>query len=391
MRLLETFGLREKAIQAISDLVGEIYECVLRPNNWQRVIERLCAEMQLMYGVLGLYSPKTGQPLLRIQHGMPQHWFDLMPSYAFKSTTFWGGAECVQGYPVGEVIVHSVAHPNYDYTSNRFAKEWCVPQGIRDFAALSVSAEEKGIGTLVFTSNRQLEVRRKDELELLRLLAPHIRRTIKISELLDFQTFQQNSLRLAVDALPNGVLLLSAQRHLVHLNAAAAAALKTNDAIKIVDGRLTMRDPQLAAALDAAINPPRNGHNLSERGGGIPARGSNGSRAMLHVLPLASDHLRGKFSTAAAAAVFLAVEGDHCSLPKDALRVLYDLTPAEIRVCELLLDGMTAHEAAELTGVAVSTIRTHLLRIFEKTGVNRQADLIRKITPLMVHAQVRAG
>jgi DNA-binding CsgD family transcriptional regulator len=53
------------------------------------------------------------------------------------------------------------------------------------------------------------------------------------------------------------------------------------------------------------------------------------------------------------------------------------LTPAELGVLTLLLDGKTPSEIAATRGVAISTVRTHLKRLFAKTGTRRQADLVR--------------
>ena len=35
--------------------------------------------------------------------------------------------------------------------------------------------------------------------------------------------------------------------------------------------------------------------------------------------------------------------------------------------------------AAEVLGIAATTVRTHLSRIYEKTGINRQADLVKLV------------
>ena len=52
-------------------------------------------------------------------------------------------------------------------------------------------------------------------------------------------------------------------------------------------------------------------------------------------------------------------------------------TPAESRIFELICDGETQAEIATKIGVAPSTVKTHLLRVFEKTGCSRQAELIK--------------
>lgn len=52
------------------------------------------------------------------------------------------------------------------------------------------------------------------------------------------------------------------------------------------------------------------------------------------------------------------------------------LTPAEMGVLTLLLDGKTPAEIAAARGVAISTVRAQLKRLFAKTGTRRQADLV---------------
>jgi hypothetical protein len=71
-------------------LIGEIYDCILKPENWAAVLQHLCDELKLMQGVLGLYVPNTGQPLLRIQHGMVAEWFDRMPELGIEMANYWG-------------------------------------------------------------------------------------------------------------------------------------------------------------------------------------------------------------------------------------------------------------------------------------------------------------
>jgi DNA-binding CsgD family transcriptional regulator len=62
-------------------------------------------------------------------------------------------------------------------------------------------------------------------------------------------------------------------------------------------------------------------------------------------------------------------------VPSDALALLYDLTPAETRIFDLIVGGMTQTTIAAMLGIARSTVKTHLLRLFAKTGCRRQVDL----------------
>ncbi len=55
------------------------------------------------------------------------------------------------------------------------------------------------------------------------------------------------------------------------------------------------------------------------------------------------------------------------------------LLPSEARVVLGLAEGGSVEEAAELAGVSVSTARTYLKNVFQKTGVSRQAELVRLV------------
>lgn len=57
----------------------------------------------------------------------------------------------------------------------------------------------------------------------------------------------------------------------------------------------------------------------------------------------------------------------------------YRLTPCEARMLDMLFDGCSVPQAAGRLGVAPSTARTHLQRLFDKTGARRQGDLLRLI------------
>lgn len=61
----------------------------------------------------------------------------------------------------------------------------------------------------------------------------------------------------------------------------------------------------------------------------------------------------------------------------DEARVGYGLTAAEGRLLATLFEGCSVPQAANRLGVARSTARTHLQRIFDKTGARRQGDLLR--------------
>jgi DNA-binding CsgD family transcriptional regulator len=55
----------------------------------------------------------------------------------------------------------------------------------------------------------------------------------------------------------------------------------------------------------------------------------------------------------------------------------FGLTPAELRVLQTIVEVGGVPETAQTLGVAETTVKTHLYRVFSKTGASRQADLVK--------------
>jgi DNA-binding NarL/FixJ family response regulator len=70
---------------------------------------------------------------------------------------------------------------------------------------------------------------------------------------------------------------------------------------------------------------------------------------------------------------------EHFQTPRQATPLSdYDLTPHELRILRLLVDGHHYQTAADELGVTVNTIRFHLRRIYEKLQVHSKAEAVSK-------------
>lgn len=64
-------------------------------------------------------------------------------------------------------------------------------------------------------------------------------------------------------------------------------------------------------------------------------------------------------------------------IDEDLLQSAYDLTASEIRVCSLLANNESVEGVAEKLRISPNTARTHIKRIYSKTGSSRQSDLVK--------------
>jgi DNA-binding CsgD family transcriptional regulator len=215
------------------------------------------------------------------------------------------------------------------------------------------------------------------EISAARLLSPHLRRAVTINRLLDLKRVEAATFETTLNTLAVAVLLTDADLRVVHANAAAEAMLRAGDPIASRRGVLSAPAPIFAALAQAVRQAADNEAAIGKRGFGIPTLRASGEPCVLHVLSLTHGVLRPGLAPAATAAIFVAPAATPPLPPADAVASLFDLTASEARVFTHIASGLTQVETAKVLGVATSTVKTHLLNVFAKTGTRRQADLVR--------------
>ncbi len=114
-------------------------------------------------------------------------------------------------------------------------------------------------------------------------------------------------------------------------------------------------------------------------GGALQIERPSGLRAYaLMIAPLNLELSQLNYQQAAAM-IFITDPEMQAEVPTEMLQRLYGLTPAEAKLAALLAHGKSVTEAAEELHVTQNTARTHLKHIFQKTGVNRQNELVKLI------------
>ncbi len=365
--------------ERLSELIGAIYDCVITPEKWSATIDAIRIEFDFKGGGFYVCALPSGSTRLQFTAGIEATAVDRIASYDSAALIeFWGGPARANQYPLGEPIIHSQAVDSATNMNARYYTEWLKPRGIIDNVAIGVARGPAIMGTLAFGRHKSAGLVGERELAGLRLLAPHIRRAVTISDLFNLKAVEASTFSSAIESFAAGVVLVGEDLAIVHANAAAVKMLSAKDPILSRQGKLGLRHQVTSGALEAALlQAVRDETKLGQKGIAIPARREDGAPCVLHVLPLARGEIRPGLMQSAAAAIFVAPAASPPRLPADALVLLYDLTPAETRVFELICEGRTQAVIATFLGVASSTVKTHLLRVFEKTGCGRQADLVR--------------
>lgn len=370
----------------LSELIGLIYDAAIDPGCWPVGIEAIRVALRFENAAFGLQSRPTGDVLVNVTTNIPDSYVMRIPEYGADIIDLWGDPTRVQTWPMEEPIVLSRLNPHvldFTTTTNRYTREWAHPQGLTDAMSLTLARDDRAIGALSMGRHGDAGVIGESEIEAARLLLPHLQRATTINRLLDMAALAKTTFANALDSLQVPIFLVTGQLRVVHANPAASELIARKELLHLRDGILDCLSGPVASALKVAVDQAVHDEAaIGRKGLGIPVWRETGPAGALHVLPLRS----GRYSagTGPMAAIFVARTDTPFVPPTGIAAALFGLTPAEARVFEQIAIGRTVSEVSEALEVERSTVRTHLLRLFEKTGAKRQAELIQLATSLTV-------
>jgi DNA-binding CsgD family transcriptional regulator/PAS domain-containing protein len=374
------------APERLSELIGLIYDCTIEPDRWPETMREVCGDLDCYVGAIFLVElERSGVRFFRHWNAQPEG-IAMLENHG-KDLTYIYGTSLVHSRLIDEPLVLSRDLSREIWSQAEHFRQWTKVRGVCDSIQTIVLREPHRVGIFAANRHETVGLATDREISVLRLLAPHIRRAVTIGDLLDLKKLEVQALASTLDNLSAGVIVVAEENRILHANQAARRMFRDGSPVRSASGRLMARRAGAVAELSRAIDlARRNEAGIGATGIGVLLSDQTDEPAVAHVLPLARGNLRTRLMPQATAAVFITQVGDPVPAQIDAAAAAFGLTPAETRILERLLSGMSPADAAAALAIAESTARTHLLHIFEKTGVSRQADLValfsRLIPPL---------
>jgi DNA-binding CsgD family transcriptional regulator len=356
------------AARKISSLIGDIYDAALEPARWSDVVIGI---NEFVGGrACGLFSKDSIS-----KFGVTHYYCGADPRYIqLYSETHSKFDPLASLPPFGQVVSIPDLVPFDEYRRGRFYQEWLRPQGCVDAAnvLLEKSAASCPVLLTVLVGKRMVdeEMRRR-----IALFVPHLHRALMINKTIEHKTSEAATFADTLDGLGAGIFLVDSRCHIVHANAAGQEMLGEDDFLRSVAGQFVARERQANHDLRETIanaDVATATHNAA-----IYLTAHDGERYVAHLLPLKSVVRGDDLPLKAVAAIFVRkIELDaqsYGSLVANA----FGLTPAELRVLLAIVEVGGVPETSEKLGIAETTVKTHLYRVFSKTGATRQADLVK--------------
>jgi DNA-binding CsgD family transcriptional regulator len=361
----------------LSALIGDIYDAALDPALWTDVLASITDFVGGQAG--GLLSKdsvsKLGNAFYHV--GVDPHYMQIYTETYVK----FDPMATLPFFDVEQVVSTPDLVPYDEFCQGRFFREWAEPQNFVDAANAVL---EKSVTSCAYISiMRSKKSGMVDDAMRRRmaLVIPHVRRAVLIGKVIDLKQGEAASFADTLDGLGAGLFLVDANGRIVHANAAAHVILGAGDVLRAVGGRLVADDAQVDQSLRETFAAADNGDaDIGIKGIALPLTAHDGERYVAHVLPLtAGARRRTGAGYAAAAALFVRRAALETPSPPEVIAKTYKLTPTELRVLLAIVEVGGVPEVATALGVADTTVKTHLGRVFQKTGATRQADLVKLV------------
>jgi DNA-binding CsgD family transcriptional regulator len=341
------------------ELLSDLYDLSRVPECWQRFLARICFNLNATVGIIARRETlhDLEQPLAiyvqdesdhaRLQELCKRRGHNGNGALAFLPMTENGGRD-----------VHAInlERPGPDCLLRAF--------GVRHALSVRTPADRQPSAHLVI--GRMPDQPPFDEAELDRFakIAPHFEWAIQLAELFAKMTANVRASTAVLDLLPTGVVILDEQGACVTMNRAAKEALDPDgSALRYIKRNLAKNGAVEQNSDDAGSSP----QVLSLP----PHIAGHRSIAVLWDIPDDQPDQQRKLA--------FIMDPDHrhsAEIDVAALERIYGLTVTEARVAALVGQNKSVAEIADQMGSTSHTVRTHLRHIFEKTGAERQLDLV---------------
>jgi DNA-binding CsgD family transcriptional regulator/PAS domain-containing protein len=282
--------------------------------------------------------------------------------------------------PTGQIVTcHELFDDRY-VAKSEFYQDFLIPIGGRYVIGAKLIDTGSDIGILRVHRNAKQGRFEHADRKLFARVEPHLIQAARLFH--KFSELREDRARTlaALDRVPCGIIVVDQNANILDMNAAAEIILRTADALRATKGRLNAVIAAQSSLLHRLIHDAcaAAGGEACTPGGLVRLDRSDGAGYLsILVVPL-REATRTMATTASFGAVLFIQDSEaRVVLPADRLRQIYGLTSAEATVAVAIAEGKTLDEIADANAVSKNTVRVQTQSILSKTGVRRQAELVR--------------
>jgi DNA-binding CsgD family transcriptional regulator len=352
-----------------------IYDAGLEFDKWPTVLERIADHLGASVACLVRHDLARGAGAMLMVRTDPS-FARLYSEHYAKINVF---AQRARNQPPQTCVTDRMYMPKEELFRTEFYDGFMRPQAVHTLLNVYLLAERECGTRIAFARSPRHGEWEQEHLDTLRLFAPHVHRAALLNRELAATRLRESGALASLSGLSQAVFLVEAGGRLRFANQAAERMIAGGDGLTLERQCLVAHDRRETARLhrivgEAADGGPAESSDCTL----VVTRPSGRSPYRLVVAPMpAAD---AWFLTPSPMAIVITCDPDDAVVISiAAVSRRYGLTHAETVVLSEIARGSGLAPAAAAVGVSLSTARTHLQRVFEKTGTRRQAELVRLI------------
>ena len=369
----------------LRSLIDRIHDAALEPQAWMPVVEAFSDRFAGSGGTIMFVTEHIDDQWMPVQSYLTRfdsRIFELSSAqYATRETNPM--LRVMPSLPINRYFSHGHFISEAELLRSDFYHDILKPLGVLHTGVCLMPLDEIHQAVINFEIPKAAVDIDEDSIAAFNFLVPHVKRSFQVQHRLRLLEQERDAAFAALDEVPLGVVLVDAGGQVLFANRAAVATLDQRDGLSLWRKRLQAATPGRTAKLERLIGEAAataEGRGLGAGGALSLPRPSLKRPLALLVAPLrgANGSFSGRNFTGrrAAAVVFVSDPESNIETPTEMLARLYRLTPAEARLAGALLAGEGLQSAADRLCITLETARSHLKRIFDKTGTRRQAELV---------------
>lgn len=360
----------------VAPLLPGIYAAATNPLRWPEVLGAIVRLLDGHKGLLFSHQATPEQKGIWVPHRITDEDFrPYVERYHAFDVWMQRGHELGVFVP-GKVVTGDDLLPRQEFLDSVFYREHLALHDIHDLCAgILHDGSEHDIPIVHIAIYRPLAKPSFGEADkmLLAALIPHLREATRIGFRTASIERQVVIMQSAVETLSPALVLLDAQGTVVFANSRAQRLLTSNDRLRVVSGRLIVEGGQ-QAKLDALLKASPTGETMF----GVLSPSGKPNIWLIRVpMPLGGNSPPDARRPTVALMIHDSTAID--TIDFEGFAKVHGLTPAEGRLMNLLLQHTALPPVSRELGVSIHTVRSQLRSIREKTGTQRQAELVRML------------
>lgn len=368
-------------------LISAIYQGPLDDTPWQGFLALLSSQLNAFAVSLVLRPPSSSDSGLILNFQRPDagdvsdaHLADPEDWQASAYRKQFFALDPFVNLAIGEVVTLAELLPAADMAKSEYFTQYLKPAGVFQIIGADTREPDGLVACLRACRGEQDPEFNQQDKGLIATIMSHLKRAVQLHARINHIESERNLYAHAVGRMAVGSIILDENCKVLSTNAVATQLLAEKDGLRLVQQSLQIHHQEQAREFQQlfanVLNQDSNTAAMAEALRVTRPSGRADLGLVIRPVPT-SQWFEGQ--SGPSVAVFISDPEQQHQTSQQIITRLFGFTPAEAALSMLLAKGLSLAHASEKQAVSQHTARAQLKSIFAKTGVSRQAELVRLI------------